>query len=197
MVDTINAGVLPKDCTIVEIGAHHGYLLADMIQFIYTLQPELLNTLHFAIVEKFPHLKKQQQKYFKDSFGDAVQLTHYSDISEVKLDSAFIVANEIFDAFACELIYTTDTGIKQNLHIHDHKLSLETCTDEYLLNICKRYAISKGEISLGFEDFAQTLYTNIKKFIFVTFDYGEKYPVMTSQHEFTINTKFIPFLKRI
>ena len=49
-VDVINEGYLPKDTTIVEIGAHHGYLLADMIQFIYTLQPELLKTLKFAII---------------------------------------------------------------------------------------------------------------------------------------------------
>ena len=37
----------------LEIGAHHGYLLADIIQFIYTLKPQLLETLNFAIVENF------------------------------------------------------------------------------------------------------------------------------------------------
>merc|ERR1711879_894232 len=30
----------------------HGYLIADVIQIIYTLKPELLNTLTFAIVER-------------------------------------------------------------------------------------------------------------------------------------------------
>ena len=57
IVGTIKEGNLPKNTTILEIGAHHGYLLADIIQFIYTLNPQLLETLNFAIVEKFDKMK--------------------------------------------------------------------------------------------------------------------------------------------
>ena len=45
LIKTIEDGFLSEDTTIVEIGAHHGYLIADIIQFIYTLKPELLKTL--------------------------------------------------------------------------------------------------------------------------------------------------------
>ena len=56
-------GFLPANTTILEIGAHHGYLLADIIQFIYTLKPKLLETLNFAIVERFQNLQEQKKIY--------------------------------------------------------------------------------------------------------------------------------------
>jgi len=175
ILDSIKKNILPKDSTIVEIGAHHGYLLADIIQFIYTLQPELLKTLNFAIVEKHQHLKHRQLEYFKDSFGEVIHLTHYQNIQELKLDNAFVVANEIFDAFPCELIYTTKDNIRQQAMVTNHEISFVTCEDNYLNKICDKYKIYKGEISLGFEEFTQALCQNIKHFEFLSFDYGEKY----------------------
>lgn len=176
VVDTIESGFLPKNTTLVEVGAHHGYLLADMIEFIHTLKPELLNTLTFAIVERFPSLQEQQKEYFKNAFGDAVKLVHYNDISEIKLDNALIVANEIFDAFACELVYTTDKNELQQATVKENKINFESCQNSYVQQVCKTYNIQKGEVAIGFEAFAQSLAHNIKKFEFITFDYGEKYP---------------------
>ena len=34
IISSIEEGFLPNNTTILEIGAHHGYLLADIIQFI-------------------------------------------------------------------------------------------------------------------------------------------------------------------
>jgi len=175
IVDSISGGFLPKDSTILEIGAHHGYLLADIIQFIYTLKPQLLQTLKFAIVERQAHLKKQQIKYFQDSFGDVISLTHYKDIKEVKLDNAYVIANEIFDAFPCELIYSTTDNIRQHAVVKNHEISFEDCDDVYLNTICDKYNIRKGEIALGYEEFVEDLCQNIKNFEFLSFDYGEKY----------------------
>lgn len=175
IVDSIKEGKLPKDTTIVEIGAHHGYLLADVIQFIYTLKPELLNTLKFAIVEKFENLQKQQKQYLNDSFGDAINLTHYNNLDELNLPHAFIFANEIFDAFSCELVLTKENRL-QLAYIENHKINFEVCDDEKIIEHCKKYKIEKGEVSLGYEEFAQTLCKNIKKFEFLTFDYGDNYP---------------------
>jgi SAM-dependent MidA family methyltransferase len=174
-VDTISSGFLPKDTTIVEIGAHHGYLLADMVQFIYTLQPELLKTLKFAIVERFEHIRESQRKYFQECFGDEVELIHYNDISEVKLDNAFVVANEIFDAFPCELVYTNDNGTLQMAEVKDDYIDFVDCDNSYIKSICQKYGIQKGEIGIGYEEFAKTLADNIKKFEFVTFDYGQNF----------------------
>ncbi len=175
-VDVIDDGFLPQNTTIVEIGAHHGYLLADMIQFIYTIKPELLKTLNFAIVERFEHLRQRQKEYFQQSFGDAVNLIHYDDIKDIKLENAFIVANEIFDAFPCELVYTNDKNTLQMAIVEDDKINFIDCEDNKINEICNKYKITKGEVSIGYEEFAKTLSTNIKNFEFVTFDYGEKYP---------------------
>ena len=176
IVDLISKDKLSKNTTIVEIGAHHGYLLADIIQFIYTLNPRLLETLNFAIVERYEHLQKEQIKYFNDSFGVAVKLKIYNDVSELKLDNAFIVANEIFDAFPCELVYTKDDTL-QTAIVNEHKIKFETSKDEAIIEKCKKYKITKGELALGYEEFAKQLCQNIKEFYFLSFDYGEKYPI--------------------
>lgn len=188
IIDTILNNKLPSNTTIVEIGAHHGYLLADIIQFIYTLNPKLLKSLNFAIVERFDNLKKEQKEYLKDSFGDNVKINFYNDISEIKLDHAFIVANEIYDAFACELVYTNNDKL-QTAFIKNGKIEFEDCLDKDIINKCKKYKITKGELALGYEEFAKNICKNINKFYFLSFDYGEKYPRndfscrVYSQHE--------------
>lgn len=174
IVDTISKNSLPSNSTILEIGAHHGYLLADIIQFIYTLKPNLLKTLNFAIVERFEHLQKEQEKYLKNSFGNSINLTFYDDISKLKLDNAFIIANEIYDSFPCELVYTKDDKL-QNAYV-DKTIFFEDCRDEDIHKTCKRYKITKGEVARGYEAFARNIIENIKHFHFLTFDYGEKYP---------------------
>lgn len=175
VVDVINEGFLPNNSTIIEIGAHHGYLLADMVQFIYTLEPKLIETLEFAIVERYEHLQKQQKEYFENSFGDAVKLKHYNDISEVKEENGFIVANEIFDAFACELVYTNKNTLQYAV-VENNEIEFIDNQDSNLAEHCKKHNITKGEVAVGYEEFAKHMCKGIKNFEFVSFDYGEKYP---------------------
>ena len=175
IIEIIESGFLSKDTTIVEIGAHHGYLLADIIQFIYTLKPKLLDKLNFAIVERYDNLQQKQKEYFKASFDDVINLKHFKSVDELNLDSAFIVANEIFDAFSCELVYTKDDILNQAF-VKDDKIIWQKCEDEELITTCKDNKITKGEISFGYKSFTKVLKQNIKKFEFVTFDYGDEYP---------------------
>ena len=176
IIASIEDGFLPSNTTILEIGAHHGYLLADIIQFIYTLKPKLLQTLNFAIVERFSNLQEQQKKYLNDSFGDIIKLKHYNDINEVKLENAYVLANEIFDAFSCDLVYTNKEGTLQQGFVSNHKIEFIDCTDENIINHCKKYSIAKGEVALSYKDFVNTLCKNITHFEFLTFDYGDRFP---------------------
>jgi SAM-dependent MidA family methyltransferase len=176
IIDSIESGFLPANTTILEIGAHHGYLLADIIQFIYTLKPTLLETLNFAIVERFSNLQEQQKKYLNDSFGDVIKLKHYDDINEVKLQNAYVLANEIFDAFACELVYTNKENTLQQAFVSNNKIEFIDCIEEDIINHCKKYSITKGEVALSYKDFVKTLCENIDTFEFLTFDYGDRYP---------------------
>lgn len=168
LISTIESGFLSPACTVVEIGAHKGYLLADMIQFIYTLKPELLQTLTFIIVEPFAANQAMQKAYFEEAFGDAIKLLHVNTLEAFTCKEAFFVANEIFDAFSCELIKDN-----QMLFVENGKAFFETM-DAFTCKKAKEYGITKGELCLGYEPFAEAMAHSCERFEFVTFDYGDK-----------------------
>lgn len=163
---------LSTDFALVEVGAHKGYLICDMIQWLYTCDESLVKTLSFYIVEKQPEVKKQQKEYIHSRFGNDVDIQIVSSLEEIENEELFVVANEIFDAFSCELVY--DDKI---CHIDDttyHPFWVNN-SDEGILHRCKKYGIEKGEVAVGFEEFAQELSKCGKKIDFVTFDYGERH----------------------
>ncbi len=167
-IKVVEEGFLPENTTIVEVGAHQGYMLADIVQFIYTIKPSLLDTLKFVIIEPHEENIQAQLKYFKESFGDVVKLQHFPSFYEVNLDSAFVVANEIFDAFSCELVKDD-----KMVFMEDFEPLFYPQTKE-VRELAQKYGIKNGEISVGFESFALSMAKAIKKFEFVTFDYGDK-----------------------
>lgn len=168
IISLVDDGFLKEDSTICEIGAHHGYFLADVVQFIYTLRPALLKSLNFVIVERFDTLQEFQKNYFLESFGDAVNLTHYKSLSELRCDNAFFIANEIFDAFPCELYYKGKTArIEQN-----HNVEFDQ-DNEWINQKAKKYHKDRGEIAVGYEEFAKEMAGAADKFEFMSFDYGE------------------------
>ncbi len=167
-LSSIEERFLSKNATIVEIGAHKGYLLADIVQFIYTLKPELLKSLKFVIVEPFEENQKAQREYFKESFGDVVELLHVKSIKELVCKEAFVVANEIFDAFTCNVVYND-----KMLYMNDDKAEFKEIEFD-VKNLAKKYNITKGEVAVGYEEFANELALYVDKYEFVTFDYGDK-----------------------
>ena len=169
MYTLIKEKVIHKDAWLIEIGAHQGYLLCDMIQWLYTCDPSLAKTLNFGIVERQPELQKAQLAYIKERFGTDIQITHFNDISEVKVDYAFFVANEIFDAFPCELL--KDEKIA---HVSEHKITWKEAPKE-LLAWAKTQHLNQGEIAVGYEAFAKAMANSAQKCDFISFDYGEKY----------------------
>ncbi len=167
-LSTVEEGFLSPSSTVIEIGAHKGYLLADIVQFIYTLNPELLSSLSFVIVEPFEENQKAQKQYFKDSFGDKIKLLHVKSLKELRCKEAFVVANEIFDAFACDVIYED-----KMLYMYTHKPEFKEI-DLHVKKIAQTYGITKGEVSIGYEEFVEDLALHVEKYEFVTFDYGDK-----------------------
>jgi SAM-dependent MidA family methyltransferase len=158
-----------RDGWLVEIGAHQGYLLCDMIQWLYTCDPTLVKSLKFGIVERQPEVQKAQLAYIKERFGDDIMITHFNDMSELKVDYAFVVANEIFDAFPCELLKDDKIAM-----LKEHTIGWDEAS-ETLLAWANKHSLKQGEIAVGYEAFAKDMAQGIKKCDFVTFDYGEKY----------------------
>jgi SAM-dependent MidA family methyltransferase len=138
-----------------------------MVQFIYTLRPELLQTLSFAIVERFGHLREQQQRYFDEAFGDAVRLRHFDSLGQMQEGEAFFVANEIFDAFPCELYYKGKTG-----RVENHEIIFDI-DDPWVRAQADEFHKDRGEIAVGYEAFALQMAGAAVRSEFMTFDYGE------------------------
>ena len=165
----IKEGNADRNGWLIEVGAHQGYLLCDMIQWLYTCDPTLVKTLKFGIVERQPEVQKKQLEYVKERFGDDISIRHFNDISEVEAEYAFVVANEIFDAFPCELLKDEKIAV-----VKEDEISWEEAPSE-ILEWAKEHRLTKGEIAVGYEGFAKEMASGIKKCDFVSFDYGEKY----------------------
>jgi SAM-dependent MidA family methyltransferase len=176
IIKRVDDGFIKSDALICEIGAHHGYLLADIVEFIFTLRPELLQTLRFGIVERYEALQTQQKKYFEESFGNEVVIEHYFSLTELKCDNAFFIANEIFDAFACELFYKGKTATVVN-----NKIVFEN-ENEWVSQKAAKYHKDRGEIAVGYELFAKEMMQAANTFEFISFDYGE----MSARPDFSI-----------
>jgi len=167
IISLVDEGFLQKNAVICEIGAHHGYFLADVCEFLYTLRPQLLSSFNFVIIERFEDLQKHQREYFADSFGDAVTLTHYKSLNEFKCENAFFIANEIFDAFPCELYFKGESA-----RVENHEVIFDM-KDDWVEQKAKKYHKDRGEIALGYEEFAQEMAGAADTFEFMSFDYGE------------------------
>jgi SAM-dependent MidA family methyltransferase len=172
IVDSIVQEKFSNNITICEIGAHKGYLIADIIQFIYTLKPKLINSLKFAIIEKYDNLIKIQQQYLKESFGDKINIEFYNSLEKFKSDETFFIANEIFDAFPTNLFYKGKIATV-NLD-NNHKIEFKT-EDKTISEIAKKMKIDKGEIPTNYRSFGDSLKKSSKKFEFMTFDYGDNF----------------------
>jgi len=165
----IQEGRAKRDGWLIEVGAHQGYLISDMIQWLYSCDPTLIETLHFGIVERQPEVQQAQRAYLKRRFGDAVEVTFFSDISQVQAEYAFIVANEILDAFPCELYKD-----EQIAYVAEHEIYWKDAPKP-LLDFAAGHRLRTGEIAVGYERFAKAMASGIVRLDFVTFDYGEKY----------------------
>ena len=160
---------IPRNGYLIEIGAHKGYLICDMIQWLYTCDASLISSMKFAIVERQPKVQEAQKKYIYDRFGDDVKVEFFNSLEEIKVDYAFFISNEIFDAFPCELIKDN-----QQAFIKDNKIEWRDIDKELAKKVIPFKQV-KGEVAVGFEEFAKDISQCAKKIDFVSFDYGEEY----------------------
>lgn len=165
----IQEGRIPRDAWLIEIGAHRGYLLADMIQWLYSCDPTLMESMRFGIVERQAPVQQVQRDYFAERFGSGVQLHQFSSLEEVHVPYGLFVSNEIFDAFPCELYKEGERA-----EVRDHRIDWVP-SEEGLQEFAKRHRLEKGEIAVGYEAFAERVADAAERLEFVSFDYGERY----------------------
>lgn len=165
----IEAGRIPRDAWLIEIGAHRGYLLADMIQWLYSCDPALMETMRFATVERQPEVRRVQRDYFAERFGSGVSLRQFTSLEEVRVPFAFYVSNEIFDAFPCDLYKEG-----RRAEVKGEAILWEEAEEE-LRAFARRHGMHQGEIATGYEAFAARVARSAGMLEFVSFDYGERY----------------------
>jgi len=168
-VSLVQSGKLAKDSIICEFGANSLYAIKDFASFLMGLAPELLQTVKFVIVEKQVAAAEFQRKELEEFFG-GVDFEIVESLVGYEDRDAFVFANEIFDAFACELFLDGKTAVVEN-----HKIEFTVCEEE-IVEIAKMLGVTKGEIAQGYEEFAKELFSSFKKSYFVTFDYGQDFP---------------------
>jgi len=165
----IKRGAIARSLALVEIGAHKGYLLADMIEWLYSCDASLIETMEFITIERFEPIKEAQREYFFNRFGDDIELKQFSSVKELNSSYAFFISNEIFDAFCCELYL--DGKIAE---VNNHSIGWVEA-DSKILEFAKRHNLTKGEIAIGYEEFAKEVVSSVESFDFISFDYGERY----------------------
>ncbi len=168
-VSLVKEGRLSEDAIICEFGANSLFAVKDFASFLAGLAPHLLKTVKFVIVEKQPEAALFQRKELAEFFGD-IRFDIVENLAGYEECDAFVYANEIFDAFGCELIMEGKTAV-----VESHKIEFSGYDNDALAKAA-RLGIQKGELSLGYEEFAAMLYGSFKKSYFVTFDYGQEYP---------------------
>ncbi len=167
-----------RDGWLIEIGAHKGYLICDMIQWLYSCDSSLVKTLKFGIVERQKEVQMAQLEYIHSRFGDDISIVHFDDVKDISVDYAFMVSNEIFDAFSCELYKDEKIAIVENDEIKWIEAPVEMKT------FALKYRLKTGEIAVGYEAFAKDIARGVKRCDFVSFDYGEK----LVRNDFSIRT---------
>lgn len=182
IIDLLECGKLELPLSVVEFGAHSGRLLSDIIDFLDILSVGVLEQTRFFSIEPLELSRKMQ--------AQNPRITPLKDLSELKLaneKSIFMLSNELFDAFACELVrenhfcfikdfdrivWRSDEEIERQIqklqsqveqsHTQSEKTRFYKNHLQKMLSQKKLDKIQNGEISLGLEPFIRSVCYFIK-----------------------------------
>ena len=150
---------LPID--IIEIGANEGYFLNDFYKYLNFYKKDILPFINFYIAEPHEQLRTIQKQNCKFNF------THIN-LDDFKSENAFLIANELFDAFSCELYDNEKLAF-----VNNHSIYFKECEKNHIYLQNKNF--KKGEFSPYLWKFLNILNNNFKSFYFLTFDYFNEF----------------------
>ncbi len=156
---------------IVEIGSHHGHFLSDIANFLNALSEGVIEKCEFVSCEPLIELQNIQQTTFKQATQLDLTSCDLKGLDFKEKESAFVVSNELFDAFACEIIKDN-----QMLFItHDHQ-SVWDNINEPTKELLKTLNLKEGCAPLFLNAFIKDLLEKLDKassWVFLSFDYGD------------------------
>ncbi len=156
---------------IVEIGSHHGHFLSDISSFLNALSVGVVEKCEFISCEPLKELQNIQRMIFKQATQLDLISCSLEELDFKEKKSAFVVSNELFDAFACEIIKDD-----QMLFItHDHK-GVWGNIDEPTKELLKNLNLQQGCAPLFLNAFIKDLLEKLNEassWVFLSFDYGD------------------------
>lgn len=163
----IKSGALPRNALVCEIGADRGYMMSDLVQFLYSFDPTLLESLEFVIAEPFGSNEQEQRAYLHKCFGDSVKFRWVKDLSALRAGAGFVFCNELFDAQPCELFDAGKMAYEQGGEL------VWLPAREDLAEFAARFKIQRAEIPLNYAQILGQVKAAFERFEFFAFDYGE------------------------
>lgn len=172
ILQSLESGVVSLPLNIIDLGANNANLLNDIRAFLRTLGVGVVENCDFIAVESNAFAPSLQDSAI---IQQSKNIKFYKNLAALKSANLLcnrhniFIANEFFDALPCEII---DNG--KMAFVENNRLIFKICDDEKILEICEKFAITKGEIPLSYDEFCE----NIKgeKFMFIAFDYGDIAP---------------------
>ncbi len=156
---------------IVEIGSHHGHFLSDIASFLNALSVGVMEKCEFISCEPLKELQNIQRMIFKQATQLNLMSCSLEELDFKEKKSAFVVSNELFDAFACEIIKDD-----QMLFItHDHKGvwgNINKPTKELLKNLNLQQGCAPLFLNAFIKDLLEKL-NEASSWVFLSFDYGD------------------------
>ncbi len=160
----------------VELGASRGELISDVAEYVRQYYPKAFKEVRWVIVEPLEELRSLQ-RFWWESRLKGVELEIYSSLEELRDSRLFFVANELFDAFPCELYREGEQGF-----VNEHGEVVFAMASEELRARAKAMNMERGELGMGVREFVDSLRDVARDWLFLTFDYGEDY----ARNEFSV-----------
>lgn len=147
---------------IVEIGSHHGHFLSDIASFLNALSVGVMEQCAFVSCEPLKELQKLQRTIFKQATQLDLMICDLKDLDFKGHENAFVVSNELFDAFACEIVKDN----KMLFIAHDHK-GVWGAIDEPTKELLKNLDLKQGCAPLFLEAFIKDLLEKLNEAFFL------------------------------
>ncbi|WP_104692495.1 SAM-dependent methyltransferase [Helicobacter felis] len=163
LLGLLEKGLLTLPLSVVEMGAHGGELLGDVLSFLRALSQGVLEQVEFVSVEPLEELRALQQKRLAQMGSNLRCVASPLDLNIPPTQSVFIYNNELWDSFPCELVRPgaqlfVDTHFKP--FWHEASYTQEGCMPHW--EACISALLNALE--------------KAKSWVLVSFDYGQYGP---------------------
>lgn len=168
----------PADFTLVEVGAGHGRLACDIMDFLAERHPACHAAASLVLVEKEPSLAEAQANLLS-AHKDKLKWLAPDQFRDFRF-SGVLYSNELIDAMPVHRVMMTPEGLKEIFVVHEGEGFAERL-GEFSSPLIPQYMEIYGmqlhpgqeaEVSLAALDWLETASASLERGFILTVDYG-------------------------